>query len=96
MKLLDPNNHDDFFSLGLEDWISKNLSSKEKNWNSKFALMCWLNWKHRNEQVFNNKQGSVASLMCKLEYHLSILKESGLLNGSSVGPNHLDKEIWIH
>lgn len=66
LPLHDTNN---FFGLGLEDWLAKCLKDyKLKNvqgaWSSPlFAIVCWLIWKQRNNDVFNQQLGSTESVV---------------------------------
>lgn len=43
-----------FFLMSLEDWLLWNTSkARGREWQSKFALVCWWNWKWRNDVVHN-------------------------------------------
>ncbi|KAF7815065.1 putative non-LTR retroelement reverse transcriptase [Senna tora] len=58
-------------------------------------LICWLSWKHRNEKVFDNRQGSILEIAAKFNYHLEGLQQAGLLKQISAGGNNLNTDVWI-
>lgn len=58
-----------FFVMELEDWLLVNL--KRQSWMGssgeeatiKFAVICWLLWKQRNEFVFQQKSGQPSDIV---------------------------------
>ncbi|CAN1163535.1 Putative ribonuclease H protein At1g65750 [Linum perenne] len=52
---------DDFFSLNVEDWWRRNITSKDTA--LIFGLTCWILWNARNIRVFEGKLTSAAGIM---------------------------------
>lgn len=53
--LLNGGNHSEFFSLGLQDWISVNAIAKDNHWHIVLLATCWIIWCFRNQEVIENK-----------------------------------------
>ncbi|CAL1380493.1 unnamed protein product [Linum trigynum] len=69
----------EFFSLPWEEWLRRNLTSKESSstglpWDAFFGISLWCLWKNRNEGVFKgiNKTLSAPSLMQSIKIKAGI------------------------
>ncbi|KAK9033246.1 hypothetical protein V6N11_018281 [Hibiscus sabdariffa] len=60
--LVPPESQVVFFSLPFKDWLCKNLFTnsvmdKDRDWLIRFAIMCWLLWKHQCRLLLESEVG---------------------------------------
>ncbi|KAJ1375402.1 Reverse transcriptase zinc-binding domain [Sesbania bispinosa] len=73
-SLIDQNNWASFFSLGLDNWMKKNLLDISINvagtpWSFIFPVAVWLIWKDRNNLIFNSKTDLPSNLFFRIISH---------------------------
>lgn len=76
-----------FFSLPLKAWLEWNIVCKDitvliANWPEKFAIICWQQWKMRNDSIFGNYSLPIHSRLSSIHHQFKEL-DLGCLGAST-------------